>query len=117
MNEIERILREIDNEGNIQEIRFAIANLIIDLLNKASNSLGYWEKAHLANAIAALGWNINSTHQPTTSWLRLCLVNAEKVLVPTDQRDQYYTPIDNQLDSLTFDQLMKAITEVGQAYQ
>ena len=63
MEEIEAIFDKIDQEGNIREIRFAIADLIIGLLKKVSNSLGYWEKTHFADAIADLALNINSAYQ------------------------------------------------------
>lgn len=112
MHDIDSILEKLDENGDIGDIRRAIADLIVDRLQKVRNSLGYWEKAYFANAIAALAWNTNSSSQPTTSWLRLCLVNLEKAHVPAEQRNENYTPRDSQLDSLTFDQLMNAIVEV-----
>ena len=114
MKEIDAIFDKIDQEGDIREIRYAIADLIVNRLNKVRNSLGYWEKVHLASAIATLAQNINLPHQPTTFWLRVCLVNIEKALVPPNQRNENYVPKDRQLDSLTFDQLMSAINEVWQ---
>jgi hypothetical protein len=112
MREVEAIRRRLDGNGDIGEIRNDIAELIADQLGRAGETIGYWEKAHFANAIATLARNIHSTHQPTVSWLRLCLVNVEKALVPADRRDENYTPKDHQLDALTFQQLTEALEMV-----
>jgi len=96
-------------KATIGEIRLDITDLIADRLHQVRESLGYWEKAHFANAIAALSWNINSRHQPTTSWLRHCLVNLEKALVPVDQRNETYAPKNADLDALTFEELVEAL--------
>jgi len=112
MNDIDSILEKLDQDGNIRYVRNAISELIVDRLQKVRDAFGYWEKVHFANAIAALAWNTNSSFQPATSWLRLCLVNVEKALVPAEQRNENYTPRDSHLDSLTYDQLMNAIVEV-----
>jgi len=112
MREVDAIRRKLDSKGNIGEIRSDIADLIASQLQRAGKALGYWEKAHFANAIAALAWNIHSRHQPTVTWLRLCLVNVEKALVPADRRDESCTPRDNQLDALTYEQLTEALEMV-----
>ena len=112
MTEVDAILRKLDNGGDIAEVRNEIANLIGDRIRQVRGLLGYWEKAHFANAIASFAWNTNSQHQPTTSWLRLCLVNLEKSLVPASQRNENYTPRDHELDALTYEQLMEALEMV-----
>ena len=109
MREVDTILRKLDKGDDIAKVRNEIADLIGDRLRQVRASLGYWEKAHFANAIAALAWNIKSRHQPTASWLRLCLVNLEKALVPAAQRNENYTSRDHELDALTYDQLAEAL--------
>lgn len=109
MREVDTILRKLDGNGDVGEIRNDIADLIVEQLQRVRQTLGYWEKAHFANAIAALAWNIRARHQPTSSWLRLCLVNLEKALVPADERNENYTPRDEQLNALTYEQLMEAL--------
>lgn len=106
---VDLILRQIDENGDIAQIRCAILDLIAQELQALKGSFGYWEKACLANAIAALAWNIYSRHQPTTVWLRLCLVNVEKARVPAEERDEHYTLRDKQLEALTFQQLAEDI--------
>jgi hypothetical protein len=113
MREVNAILRRLDANEDIDGIRLDIATLIADQLRRKRESLGYWEKAHFANAIAALAWNINSRHQPTASRLRLCLVNLEKALLPADQRNENYTQKTNQRDALTYEQLMDAVEMLG----
>lgn len=109
MREVDAILRKIDGNGEIGEIRNDIADLIAAQLQRVRQSLGNWEKAHFAYAIAALSWNIRARYQPTTSWLRLCLVSLEKALVPANDRNENYTSRDEQLDALTYEQLMEAL--------
>lgn len=72
MREVDAILERIDRKADIGEIRNDMADLLSDQLQRVRDRLRYWEKAHFANAIVALAWNIRARHQPTTSWLRLC---------------------------------------------
>jgi hypothetical protein len=113
MEQVDAIFRRLNANEDLGGIRLDIANLIAEQLERKRDSLGYWEKAHFAHAIAALGWNMKAQHQPTPAWLRLCLVDLEKALVPADQRNEHYTPRDEQLDSLTYDQLRRAIEMLG----
>jgi len=115
MNKIDAIFEKIDQESDIQEIRRDIADMIIFELEKIGNSIGYWEKACFANAISSLAWNINSSHQPMTSWLTLSLLNVERALVPPNRRNENYTPRDTQLNSFTLNQLMSAIRELRES--
>lgn len=112
MQEVDALLKRLNDQGDLGEIRLDIADLIADRLNQMRESLGYWEKAHFANAISSLSRNINSRHQPTTSWLRHCLVNLEKALVHADERNENYTPQNAELDVLTFEQLVEALDMV-----
>jgi hypothetical protein len=108
MEGIDSILQKLEaleanmNVKNINYIRKEIADLIIERLKSVKDSLGYWEKLHFAYAIATL----------KTSWLRLCLVTLEKAFIPAGERDEYYIPRDNQIDSLTYEQLMEEIESI-----
>jgi hypothetical protein len=82
MQSIESLLQRLDDSSDVDGTRNAIADLISGQLQARKDSLGYWETTHFANAIAALSLNVKSLRQPTTAWLRLCLVDLEKVLAP-----------------------------------
>lgn len=112
MKDVDAILKRLNDQGDLGEIRLDIADLIADRLHRVRKSLGYWEKAYFNNAIDALSRNINSRYQPTTSWLRHCLVNLEKALVPADRRNENCAPQNVQLDALTFEQLAEALDTV-----
>lgn len=112
MQKIEALLQQLDGNCNPNDVRGAIADLIVANLQAMKDSLGYWETAHFANAIAALALNTHSLHQPTTAWLRLCLVDLEMVLVPENQRDENHLLKDTQLESLTYEQLLETIESV-----
>ena len=114
MEDINSIVERLGKGWDVKEARRAVADLIVEYIQSAQGSFGYWEKFHFANALSALGWNINSRHQPTTYWLRLCLVNLDKALVPAKQRNENYTPKDKEIESLTFEQLMDAAEAVRQ---
>jgi hypothetical protein len=112
MPSVDSILQQLDENCDIKEVRPAIANLIENHLQALKGSLGYWEKAHLAHAIASLAWNINSRNQPPTVWLRLCLIDIENALVPATQRNENYTPRNKQLEALTYEQLIESINSL-----
>lgn len=105
MQNVNYILQLLDGKGDIKKARLAIIDLIENHLKTLRKSLGYWEKLYFAEAISSLASNINSSHQPTTSQLRLCLVNIEKALVPPNQRDENYPPRNKQIEALTYEQL------------
>lgn len=65
MRKIQSILQQLDGDCDLKDVRNAIADLIVDHLQAMKDSLGYWEKTHFANAIAALALNMNALHQPT----------------------------------------------------
>lgn len=113
MNKIDELFQQIDAEVDISELRRNIADLIINELGQlGENKVGYWEKLYFANAISALARNVNSTYQPTSSWLILCLVDIEKALVPSEKRDESYVPRNSQIDSISFTQLVEEIRNV-----
>lgn len=112
MHTIGEIQQQIAENGDLTEIRRAIAELIVHRLQAVKESFGYWEKIHFADAISSLALNVNSLHQPTFAWLRLCLVDLEHALVPADQRNENYTPRDQRYDAVTYNELMEAIEGV-----
>ncbi len=115
MNDIHAIFEKLDTDVPAKEIRQAIAALIAKCLKKKSQSLGYWEKLHFLSAISALAWNRGSSSQPTSTWLRLCLVNIEKALVPKNQRNENYGRKDSQIDALTYEQLVNVLNDTTKA--
>lgn len=109
MHDIDSILQKIEINGDIKDIRKAIADLIINRLKSVKDSLGYWEKLCFANAIINLNSNINLLHQPRTFLLRICLCNLEKAFIPAAERNENYARRDKQIDSLTYEQFMEEI--------
>ena len=114
MTSVDSIRQQLDSNCDVKEVRAAIIDLIEHHLQALKESLGYWEKVNFANAINSLARNINSRHQPTIDWLRLCLVNVEKALVPANQRNEHYTPREKQLEALTYEQLIEDINSLRQ---
>jgi hypothetical protein len=112
MTEVDAIFRRLRDKEDLGEIRIEIADLIIRCLSTLQNRFGYWEKAHIAHAIANLSRNMSSNHQPTNAWLNLCLVTIEKAMVPSGERNDHYTPRDTQLDAFSWEQLMEEIQQV-----
>jgi hypothetical protein len=112
MQDIDSILQKLENEGDVKDIRKAIADLIIDRLKSTKDSFGYWEKFCFANAIINLNSNINLLHQPRTFLFRICLYNLEKAFIPATERDESYTRRDKQIDSLTYEQFMEELESI-----
>lgn len=113
MSEIDTLFERLDTDRDVDRIRLDIANLIVNQMDHARASFGYWEKVHFAQAIAALAWNVNLGNRDTTSSLMLCMVNLELVHVPPDQRSEDYTPRNKQIEALTFEELMTDIQKLG----
>lgn len=97
----------------MDRLRLDIADAIVDGLKASEDSFGYWEKAHFAQAIAALAWNIGIGDRDARSWLRLCLVNLELAAAPPEERSEDYAPRDTQVDALTFGELLADIQKLG----
>jgi hypothetical protein len=111
---VDDISRQITEGGDVDQIRLGLAELIgqhLHAFNEA-NSLGYWEKEHLARAVATLAMNIRSGRD-SPAWLRLSLTDIIKALAPPNRRDEGYTPKDPHIEAITFDQLLRALRTVG----
>src|ERR1700751_3291841 len=104
MGEIEALAARIDHD-DVGAVRLAIADLIGRLVIERSDTLGYWEKEWVAQAIASLGWNIQREQPDSTAWLRLCLVALHNALTPPDRRSENYGPHSADIDALTAEQL------------
>ena len=113
MTDIDELFERIDGGGDMDRLRLDIADAIVDGLEAAEESFSYWEKAHFAQAIAALAWNINLGDRDARSWLRLCLVNFELAQVPPEGRSEDYAPRNTQVDALTFAELMADVRRLG----
>jgi hypothetical protein len=112
MPDIDALFERIDKDRDLDRLRLDIADAIATALTAMRDSFGYWEKAHLADAIAELAHNV-SRGRADTSWLRLCLVNLELAYVPKQKRSEDYTPRIKQLEALTFDDLMADVRRLG----
>jgi hypothetical protein len=96
------------DEQNAIAARNEIARLIDETLEQLKESLGPWEKAHIANAIAALSWG-EGRKPPTDAWLHLAAANVEAAKVPKAERNESYAPVEAQLAALTYEQLRDAL--------
>ena len=80
------VLRNLDDVSKVDEIRAAIVQTIRRQLLYRRGALDDWEIVHFANAISSLALNMQSLQQPTSAWLRLCLVDLETaLLLPADR--------------------------------
>lgn len=113
MPDLDALFERIDKDSDVDGLRLAIAGAIGKGLEESQESFGYWEKAHFAQAIAALAWNLNVKDRDTTSWLRLSLVNLELAYTPRDKRSEDYLPRNKQIDVLTYEDLVADIRKLG----
>ena len=70
MATIDDLSQQLAAGGNLDEIRLRLAELIGTHLRSFNDAdgLGYWEKEHLAQAIAMLALNIRAGSE-STAWL------------------------------------------------
>lgn len=105
----------INQNENTDKLRLEIANAISLGLSHFRDNFGYWEKLHFAHAIAALAWNIRSNQQSSTSWLRLCVVSLDLAFTQKDKRSEHYIPRIDQIETITFDDLVADVRKLGAA--
>jgi len=84
--EIEAILEKVALEEPSDELTGAVVNVLARTLSQLKSRLGYWEKDHLVQALAAAYSNAYRAPQ-TKLWLTLALVSAHKALAHPDQRN------------------------------
>jgi hypothetical protein len=100
--------RQIAEGSDLASIRMRILTTIHQRLKDQRGPLSDWEKTHLSNAIGALGLNIHVSPQPTFAWLRLCLGDLEKVILP-QEGDMHYQSPDASMREVTVGQLRDAV--------
>jgi hypothetical protein len=113
MKNIDEIFERLDGNENIESIRLDIANLIAESLVQKRDSLGYWGKAHFADAINALGYNIHAGNRDSSAWLKLSLNNIINAHIPHNERSEEGSPKSQQIEELTFDHLVFEIRKLG----
>jgi hypothetical protein len=111
VQEIDKIACQLDADSNLQDIRRAIAALMLDQLYALQTTPGHWRRAHFANAVAALAMDIHTIQQPTNAWLRLCLVDLRKA-VESVQPNTSDTACDRHLGAMTLEELIATVEEL-----
>ncbi len=111
MDEIEAIFRKLKTDVSIEGIREDIFNLIRKLLDERKDTLGYWEKFHLIDAISALAWNINSKSNSPIG-LHLCLVSLGNMFIHRNGSNGDSVRKDELIESLTYEQIAQALRDV-----
>lgn len=111
MHSVNAILLQLPNMHKLDAVRWAVVELIREQLHLRREVLDEWEALHFANAITMLAMNINALHQPTTAWLRLCLVDLQHALTPEGKRP---APPAHHTESAppTYDMLIDALDAV-----
>lgn len=113
MDSINSLIECVIRERDLDKLRLAIANAIAARLVDSRGSFGYWQKVHFAQAIAALAWNVSISGEQATSWLRFCLASLELASTPKEKRFEDYTPRREQMEALTFEDLVADIRTLG----
>jgi hypothetical protein len=111
VQEIDKIACRLDAHSNLQDIRRAIAALMLDQLYALQTTPTHWRRAHFANAVAALAMDIHAIQQPTNAWLRLCLVDLRKA-VESVQPNTSDTACDCHLGAMTLEELIATVEEL-----
>lgn len=113
VKKISAILAKLEMECEIASLRLEIVVIIRECLEARKDSFGDWEKTHFSNAIGALGLNIHSRQQPTIAWLRLCLLDLERAVLPVTQRDPKFRVPDPSLRELSYERMVGAIDSIA----
>jgi hypothetical protein len=116
MQIFDALLLRINNLDNISTFRIELILLIFQNLYLLRDSLDDWEKCHFWHAINSLARNVNSVQQPTNAWLRLCLIDLEKALMPKEERNERYSRPRAEADAedRSYEQLMATLDCIGQ---
>jgi hypothetical protein len=108
MRQLNDILRLLEDGANLPLVRRAVLDLILHQLHALQAVPMHWEKAHFANAVAALGMNIHSIYQPTDAWLRLALVDFQKAVLAI-KPETPYRELNRHLDMITLEELIATV--------
>jgi hypothetical protein len=112
VNNFDAMFVRLNKEQPSRELQTAVAELVAESLAQAKGSFGYWEKEHFAHAITALASNIGKAQAPTSIWLRLALVSAEKALIRKEQRNEAYGRKDESIDEVTYEELVEEVQQL-----
>jgi hypothetical protein len=113
MYSIDAIFPQLANMKNLDAIRWTVVGLIREQLDCRQDILDDWEAVNFANAISMLAMNVNALRQPTTAWLRLCLVDLKHALTPKAKRPSS-APNYHQIarERITYQQLIETLEAV-----
>lgn len=131
MNQISDLIDRLQDIERLNEVNKipALRQEIVELIREGLNGFGKKlnderRKKHFANAISWLSLNAHSLIQPSTAWLRLCLMDLENAITPATLRSLAESGKNSQISELTYDQLLDAlhsvevkIRELGQSNQ
>lgn len=82
----EAIEKALAAEGDLDQLRLFLVDMIASRLTLLQDVLGRWEKAHFKEAIDYLDRNISAAEQPTYAHLRSCYSALSRLMVPPEQR-------------------------------
>jgi hypothetical protein len=116
MQIFDALLLRINDLDNISAFRIDLVLLIFQNLYLLRDSLDHWEKCHFWHTINSLALNVNSVQQPTNAWLRVCLIDLEKALMPKEERNDHYCRSGAEADAAnqSYEQLMATLDSLGQ---
>ncbi|CAG9239333.1 conserved hypothetical protein [Paraburkholderia tropica] len=107
MDDLELLWERVEKGEGPDILIVPITNVIRARLNQYEGKLGYWEKFHLAGAIANLTQSRTSCN--ASYWLRFSLRNIWKAGVPASERDENYTPHDEAIEAFTYEMLLAEV--------
>lgn len=112
MDKINDLYERISNGDDLDEVRNDIVMLIREILSENSDEISNWKKSHIASAIGSLSWNISQQLKSSDAWLRVCMMNIEKSLVPENERNDNSLSDVEVLNKITAQQLLEAISSL-----
>jgi hypothetical protein len=113
MQTLDSMVLQLDDLDNIPALKVQLAECIFRNLFQRKDALDDWEKDHFANSITALALNVDALQQPTNAWLRLCLIDLEKALIPKEKRtDRYFRTRTDAVDR-DYEQLVARLHRIG----
>jgi hypothetical protein len=113
MQPFELLFLQVNDLANISAFRVQLVLLIFQNLYRLRDSLDHWEKDHFGNAINSLALNVDSMRQPTNAWLRLCLIDLEKALMPKELHNGRYFRPGPDAEDRSYEQLAATLDSIG----
>jgi hypothetical protein len=112
-DEIKKMLERVAREDPSYQLTEAVIDALARTLSQLKPRFGYWEKEHLAYAIAAANSNAYRA-PPTKLWLTLALSSALKALLHPDQRNDAYNPAQRrEITALEYKDFSDALRSLG----